>query len=70
MSICRQIRLVLWKNFTIRRRRWVCLIFKIEKEIVLLFFCHLASCNSRSNLATSFISYSYVGTNTKFSLLF
>ncbi|CAF1334280.1 unnamed protein product [Rotaria sordida] len=22
MSICRQIRLVLWKNFTIRRRRW------------------------------------------------
>ncbi|CAF4002529.1 unnamed protein product [Rotaria sordida] len=22
MSICRQIRLVLWKNFTFRRRRW------------------------------------------------
>ncbi|CAF1496913.1 unnamed protein product, partial [Rotaria sordida] len=29
MSICRQIRLVLWKNFTIRRRRWPRVIFEI-----------------------------------------
>ncbi|CAM4887474.1 unnamed protein product [Rotaria socialis] len=29
MSVCRQIRLVLWKNFTIRRRRWPRVIFEL-----------------------------------------
>lgn len=29
MTVCRQIRLVLWKNFTIRRRRWPRVIFEI-----------------------------------------
>ncbi|UJR15712.1 hypothetical protein I4U23_002647 [Adineta vaga] len=29
MSICRQIRIVLWKNFTVRRRRWARVIFEL-----------------------------------------
>ena len=68
MGVCRQIQLVLWKNFTIRRRRWVsedsCGIF-IEK----VFCLSLAAGAFRNHLAFIFIPYFNVGSDTKFSFL-
>ncbi|CAF1162270.1 unnamed protein product [Adineta steineri] len=37
MGVCRQIRLILWKNFTIRRRRWPRVIFELIWPLFLFF---------------------------------
>lgn len=70
MGVFRQIRLVLWKNFTIRRRRWVNTVIDMFK--VKFYFClseNVASCNLRIDLAAFSLPYSHVGTNTELSFL-
>lgn len=66
MSIERQIRLVLWKNYTIRRRRWVC------GEILsdgLNCLWVLVTGSLRIDLAIVFILNSGLGTNEKSHVL-
>lgn len=65
MSVGRQIRLVLWKNYTIRRRRWVNFIDGYH----LIDFFDLVTSSFRIDLAIVFILDFGMGTNEKSHVL-
>lgn len=69
MNVVRQIRVVLWKNFTIRRRRWVRFEFESTKSFLQSIDFRLASRHFRNHLATFSFSHFNLGSNEKFNVL-
>ena len=67
MSVVRQIRVVLWKNFTIRRRRWVCSI--VGDRAMIDIFASLAPSDFRADLAPVSLSHSRLDPNEKSDVL-
>ena len=70
MTIGRQIRIVLWKNFTIRRRRLVCRRNGLDLcKITHVLSCDLVSGDLRISLAAVPLSHPRLDSKEKFNLL-